>query len=67
MNLCYDSTRWQYCTQQSPSSDWEPVEGSEQTDMVSPSPAKDETSCIVFLLSAGSPACFPGDPPAELQ
>ena len=35
------------------------MEGSEQTiGMVSPSSAKDETSCIVFLLSAGSPACF---------
>jgi len=55
MNLCYDSTGWNYVL--NPRSDWQPVQGSEQRFCVaSPSSAKDKTSCIVlYSLQAIQP------------
>ena len=47
----------------SPSSDWQPVEGSERQRLCMTwlSSAKDKTRCII-LYSAGQAACFRGDP-----
>ncbi len=59
MNLCYDSTGWNFVL--NPRSDWQPVEGSEQRlCVVSPSFAKDKTSCKLFYTIVGRQICTEG-------
>ena len=58
MNLCYDSTGWNFVL--NPRSDWQPMEGSEQRlCVVSPSFAKDKTSCIVLETRQQRAAVIP--------